>query len=151
MSLGCTYDPWLINRYLEYSLSGNISLENVPYVWQSINHYVGVQIGFQFLRLNWDRIFDMYDDIYVVFSTIFHDFVSQLTTEIDLEDVSLWKICFFGLTSLFQLTTFFKLHQNDLKSVSSILQSTVDQIKVRINWKTKHLNTVVGWLKENLL
>lgn len=81
----------MVFRYLEYSLSDNITLENVPYVWQSINHYVGVQIGFQFLRLNWERIFEKYDDIYLVFSTIFHDFVSQLTTEIDLEDVSFVK------------------------------------------------------------
>lgn len=61
----------------------------MPYVWQSINHPVGVRTGFQFLRLNWERIFDTYEDVYLVFSTIFHDFVSQLSTEIDLEDVSI--------------------------------------------------------------
>lgn len=133
LSLGCTNDPWLINRYLEYSLMGNVSLENVPSVWQSISHSVGVRTGFQFLRLNWERIFDTYEDIYLVFSTIFHDFVSQLSTEIDLED----------------LTTFYKLHQNDLKSVSSILQSTVDQIKLRISWRKKHLDLVLNWLREN--
>ncbi|KAJ8917142.1 hypothetical protein NQ315_012634 [Exocentrus adspersus] len=133
LSLGCTYDPWLINRYLEYSLSGNISLEYVPYVWQSINHPVGVRTGFQFLRLNWERIYDTYEDIYLVFSTIFHDFVSQLSTEVDLED----------------LTTFYKLHQTDLKSVSTILQGTVDRMKIRIKWKTKHLESVVNWLKRN--
>ncbi|XP_050293246.1 aminopeptidase N-like isoform X2 [Anthonomus grandis grandis] len=133
LSLGCTYDPWLINRYLEYSLDGNMTLENVQNVWRSINHPVGARTGFQFLRLNWDRIFATYEDIYPVFTTIFHDFVSQLSTEIDLED----------------LTTFYKLHQNDLKSVANILQSSVDQMKVRIKWKKKHLDSVVGWLKDN--
>ncbi|KAF7266417.1 hypothetical protein GWI33_020248 [Rhynchophorus ferrugineus] len=135
MSLGCTYDPWLINRYLEYSLDGNMTLENVQNVWKSINHPVGVRIGFQFLRLNWNRIFETYEDIFPVFSTIFQDFVSQLATEIDLED----------------LTTFYMLHQTDLKSVASILQSSVDQMKVRIKWKQKHLALVVNWLKENKL
>lgn len=133
LSLGCTYDPWLINRYLEYSLDGNMTLENVQNVWKSINHPVGVKTGFQFLRLNWDRIYDTYEDIFPVFSSIFHDFVSQLSTEVDLED----------------LTTFYKLHQNDLKSVSTILQSSVDQMKVRIKWKRKHLASVVNWLKIN--
>ncbi|KAJ8940805.1 hypothetical protein NQ318_007891 [Aromia moschata] len=133
LSLGCTYDPWLINRYLEYSLAGNVSLGYVPYVWRSINHPVGVRTGFQFLRLNWDRIYQTYEDVYLVFSSIFHDFVSQLSTEIDLED----------------LTTFYKLHQSDLTSISTILQSTVDRMKVRIKWKTKHLESVVNWLKKN--
>lgn len=133
LSLGCTYDPWLINRYLEYSLDGNMTLENVQNVWKSINHPVGVRTGFQFLRLNWDRIYATYEEIFPVFSTIFHDFVSQLSTEIDLED----------------LTTFYKLHQSDLKSVATILQSSVDQMKVRIKWRKKHLDSVVNWLKEN--
>ncbi|XP_072390578.1 aminopeptidase N-like isoform X1 [Diabrotica undecimpunctata] len=132
-SLGCTYDPWLINRYLEYSLSGNVSLEYVPYVWQSINHPVGVRTGFQFLRLNWNLIYKTYEEVYLVFSTIFHDFLGQFSTEADLED----------------LTTFYKIHQTDLKTISTILQSTVDRIKVRINWKTKHLDSVVNWLKRN--
>lgn len=65
-----------------------MTLENVQNVWKSINHPVGVKTGFQFLRLNWDRIYDTYEDIFPVFSTIFHDFVSQLSTEVDLEDVS---------------------------------------------------------------
>lgn len=133
MSLGCTYDPWLINRYLEYSLDGNMTLENVQNVWKSINHPVGVRTGFQFLRLNWQRIFEAYEDIFPVFSTIFQDFVSQLSTEIDLED----------------LTTFYMLHQTDLKSVASILQSSVDQMKVRIKWKQKHLASVINWIKQN--
>nr|XP_023013628.1 aminopeptidase N-like [Leptinotarsa decemlineata]XP_023013629.1 aminopeptidase N-like [Leptinotarsa decemlineata] len=133
LSLGCSYDPWLINRYLEYSLSGNISLEYVPYVWQSISHSVGVRTGFQFLRLNWDRIYKEYEEVYLVLSSIFHDFIGQLSTEADLED----------------LTTFYKLHQNDLKSIAGVLQSTVDRIKVKINWKTKHLDSVVNWLRRN--
>lgn len=77
-----------IFRYLEYSLNGNISLDYVPFVWQSISHSVGVRTGFQFLRLNWERINDAYQGVYLVFSSIFHDFLSQLSTEVDLEDVS---------------------------------------------------------------
>ncbi|CAG9853689.1 unnamed protein product [Phyllotreta striolata] len=133
MSLGCTYDPWLINRYLEYSLVGNVSLDNVPIVWESISHTVGIRTGFQFLRLNWDRIYKSYEEVFLVFNTIFHDFLSQFSTEVDLED----------------LTTFYKLHQADLKTISGVLQNTVDRIKARINWKTKHLDSVVSWLKKN--
>ncbi|KAG5881688.1 hypothetical protein JTB14_002171 [Gonioctena quinquepunctata] len=132
-SLGCSYDPWLINRYLEYSLSGNISLEFVPYVWQSISHSVGIRAGFQFLRLNWNRIYKEYEEVYLVLNAIFHDFIGQLSTEADLED----------------LTTFYKLHQNDLKTIAGVLQSTVDRMKGKINWKTKHLDSVVNWLKKN--
>lgn len=79
---------FLISRYLEYSLNGNISLDFVPFVWQSISHSVGVRTGFHFLRLNWEKINEAYQGVFIVVSSIFHDFLSQLSTEIDLEDVS---------------------------------------------------------------
>nr|CAH7716878.1 unnamed protein product [Callosobruchus chinensis] len=84
-------------RYLEHSLAGNVSLDYVPFVWQSIRHSVGVRTGFQFLRLNWDRIYKTYEEVYLVLSTIFHDFLSSLSTEVDLEDVSIHE-------SIFRLT-----------------------------------------------
>lgn len=97
------YFTELIFRYLEYSLAGNISLEYVPYVWQSISHTVGVRTGLQFLRLNWDRIYKTYEEVYLVLSTIFHDFVGQLSTEIDLEDVSISLFFFQCLLRLWTL------------------------------------------------
>ncbi|EEZ99313.2 aminopeptidase-like protein [Tribolium castaneum] len=130
LSLGCTHDPWLINRYLELSLSGNITLEYIPYVWQSINHFVGIRTGFHFLRLNWERVYSTYEDVDLVLNSICQDFLSYLSTEIDLQD----------------LTQFYKIHQKDLKSVAPLMQAAVDSIKIRISWRERHLNSVVAWL-----
>ncbi|VEN36001.1 unnamed protein product, partial [Callosobruchus maculatus] len=91
-----------LNVYLEHSLAGNVSLDYVPFVWQSIKHSVGVRTGFQFLRLNWDRIYKTYEEVYLVLSTIFHDFLSSLSTEVDLEDVSIGSIS----TSLIKKSSF---------------------------------------------
>ncbi|XP_063908739.1 aminopeptidase N-like isoform X2 [Zophobas morio] len=133
LSLGCTHDPWLINRYLELSLSGNITLEYIPYVWESINHLVGIRTGFHFLRLNWERVYKTYEDVYLVLNSICQDFLAYLSTEIDLQD----------------LTQFYKLHQKDLKSVASLMQAAVDAIKIRISWRERHLNSVAEWLNVN--
>ncbi|XP_044259104.1 aminopeptidase N-like [Tribolium madens] len=130
LSLGCTHDPWLINKYLELSLSGNITLEYIPYVWQSINHLVGIRTGFHFLRLNWERVYNSYEDVDLVLNSICQDFLAYLSTEIDLQD----------------LTQFYKLHQKDLKSVATLMQAAVDLIKIRISWRERHLNSVVAWL-----
>lgn len=116
LSLGCTHDPWLINkwvfllvssesiyfyvsakifnykvyisRYLHLSLTGNITLENVPLVWKSLNHPVGLRTGFSFLRMNWNIIFEEYKEVFFVLKSIINDFLSNLATEVDLEDVS---------------------------------------------------------------
>ncbi|XP_044756768.1 aminopeptidase N-like [Coccinella septempunctata] len=134
LSLGCTHDPWLINKYLHLSLTGNISLENVPLVWKSLNHPVGLRTGFPFLRMNWNEIFEQYKDIFFVLKTIINDFLSNLATEVDLED----------------LTQFYKIHQDDLEMIAGIMQETVNKIKLRIEWKKKHLDSVVQWLNSNV-
>jgi hypothetical protein len=80
--------PRFFSRYLELSLSGNITLEYIPYVWESINHLVGIRTGFHFLRLNWERVYSTYEDVYLVLNAICQDFLAYLSTEIDLQDVS---------------------------------------------------------------
>ncbi|KAL3276605.1 hypothetical protein HHI36_011977 [Cryptolaemus montrouzieri] len=134
LSLGCTHDPWLINKYLHLSLKGNISLENVPLVWKSLSHPVGLRTGFPFLRLNWNQIYEHYKDIFFVMKVIINEFLSNLATEIDLED----------------LTQFYKTHQDDLEPFASVMQETVNKIKLRIDWKRRHLESVVGWLNGNV-
>lgn len=133
LTLGCTHDPWLINKYLHMSLQGNISLGNVPLVWQSLNHPVGLRTAFPFLRMNWDEIYEKYNDIFFVIKTIINDFLSNLATEIDLED----------------LTRFYKIHQADLENYATVMQETVNKIKLRIEWKKVHLNPVINWLNKN--
>lgn len=68
-------------------MQGNISLENVEYVWESIVHPVGLQTGFKFLRTNWERIRDNYEDVAVVMTGILEKFLSKLSSEVDLQDV----------------------------------------------------------------
>lgn len=80
-------------------------------MWQSISHSVGVRTGFQFLRLNWERINDAYQGVYLVFSSIFHDFLSKLSTEVDLEDVSnLFNFIYMLHISYLFLIFFYLLH-----------------------------------------
>ncbi|KAK9874638.1 hypothetical protein WA026_005464 [Henosepilachna vigintioctopunctata] len=134
LSLGCTHDPWLINKYLHLSMKGNISLENVPLVWKSLSHPVGLRIGFPYLRLNWNYIYKEYKEIFFVMKVIINDFLSNLATEIDLED----------------LTQFYKSNQDDLEPFASIIQETVNKIKLRIEWKKNHLESVVDWLTRNV-
>lgn len=75
-------------RYLELSLQGNVSVQNVPYVWKSLRtHPGGVTAGFKFLRSNWERIYAAYKSNFGVIKEIAQHFLSHLSTKVDLEDV----------------------------------------------------------------
>lgn len=131
LGLGCTREPWLIMRYIESSLDGSISIQNIPYVWRSISHAVGQYTGLQFLRENWDRILETYQENYVVLQAIIEDFLNSLSTESDLED----------------LTTFYKKNEEDLVTIAPIMKRVVNKLKLKIKWRQRNMEDVVRWLK----
>ncbi|KAF2899208.1 hypothetical protein ILUMI_06967 [Ignelater luminosus] len=134
LTLGCTREPWLINSYLEKSLDGSIAIQNIQYIWKSIAHPVGLNVGFEFLRTDWDRIYDSYQHIFGNIKSIFEDFLSKLSTKTDLED----------------LTVFYRNHKENLYPVSSLILSVVDRLKWRIYWTQSHMETIVTWLLQNI-
>ncbi|KAB0800198.1 hypothetical protein PPYR_05938 [Photinus pyralis] len=133
-SLGCTREPWLINNYLENAINGTIPLQYSIDVWKSLtNNPVALNFGFAFLRSNWERINKNYQHIFINLNIIFEEFLSKLSTNIDLED----------------LTNFYKDNEKTLTSVSSLMLDIVEKIKSRVSWKNTNLDVVIKWIEEN--
>lgn len=63
-------------------------IQYVPLVWKSLIHPVALNTGFKFLRTNWERIQNAYSKNKFVLKTIIQDFLSRLSTDVDLEDVN---------------------------------------------------------------
>lgn len=140
-----------ICRYLELALRGDIQIQYVPIVWKSLDHPVAINSGFKFLRSNWKRIKNAYWKDTLVLKSIFLDFLSRLSTNVDLEDVGLIVVLNLQLMCCLQLTTFYKKEEGSLKEVAAMLLKAVERIKLRIQWSTKHLVEVAGWMKNNTL
>ncbi|KAK4881228.1 hypothetical protein RN001_004547 [Aquatica leii] len=132
-SLGCTRQPWLINNYLAKTLNGSIALQNTKIVWKSLSHPVGLSVGFAYLRTNWKKIYQNSEHLFSNLNTIFEEFLTKLSTKIDLED----------------LTVFYKNNKKELLPVSSLMLRLVDKIKWRINWVEMNIKTVVNWMLQN--
>ncbi|KAI4458975.1 protease m1 zinc metalloprotease [Holotrichia oblita] len=126
MSLGCSRDTWLINKYMRNSHSGTIPWQFVPYVWQSLGQPTSVAFGFKYLRENWDEIYEAYKDKPIILKAIIQDFLYGLGTKSDLED----------------LTTLVSKHEQDFQQLASLVQGAVDRIKARVDWSNRHLSQI---------
>ncbi|KAK5649364.1 hypothetical protein RI129_000393 [Pyrocoelia pectoralis] len=131
--LGCTREPWLIHNYLENTVNGTIALQNSIYAWRSLANSVGLNFGFIFLRTNWGKIHENYEHIFINLNTIFEEFLSKLSTKVDMED----------------LTTFYKNNEKSLSSVSSLMLNIVDKIKWRVAWRESYMDAVIKWIVDN--
>lgn len=69
-------------------MDDSIALQDIPYVWKSLGNSVGLHVGFKFLRAYWSEIFEKLGSMNSVIQTIVEDFLSNLSTKVDLEDVS---------------------------------------------------------------
>ncbi|KRT82677.1 hypothetical protein AMK59_3046, partial [Oryctes borbonicus] len=126
ISLGCTRDTWLINKYMRNAQSGTIPWQYVPYVWQSLGQPTSLAFGFQYLRENWNSIYEAYKDKPIILKAIIQDFLYKLGTKSDLED----------------LTILVKKHENDFQQLAPLVQGVVDRIKARVEWSGRHLQEV---------
>ncbi|GJQ74269.1 hypothetical protein Trydic_g19168 [Trypoxylus dichotomus] len=126
MSLGCTRDTWLINKYMRNAQSGAIPWQYVPYVWKSLGQPTSLAFGFQYLRENWDTIYQAYKDKPIILKAIVQDFLFKLGTKSDLED----------------LTILVKKHEEDFQQLATLVQGVVDRIKARVEWSNKHLHEI---------
>uniref|UniRef100_A0A672Y3W6 Aminopeptidase n=1 Tax=Sphaeramia orbicularis TaxID=375764 RepID=A0A672Y3W6_9TELE len=61
-ALSCTTQPWLLNRYLKYSLDPEkIRKQDASYTIVSIaSNPIGQPLAWDFIRANWDRIYNEY-------------------------------------------------------------------------------------------
>lgn len=70
------------------ALSGTIPWQYTPYVWKSLGQPTSLAFGFKYLRENWDTIYNTYEDKPIILKAIVQDFLYELSSKSDLEDVS---------------------------------------------------------------
>ncbi|XP_044048314.1 aminopeptidase N-like isoform X2 [Siniperca chuatsi] len=92
-ALACTKQPWLLNRYLEYTLDPNMirkqdATSTIVYI---ANNVVGQSLAWDFIRAQWSHIFTQYGGGSFSFSNLINGVTKRFSTEFELQQLSQLK------------------------------------------------------------
>ncbi|XP_012674836.1 aminopeptidase N-like [Clupea harengus] len=129
-ALACTKVPWLLNRYLEYTLDPTKirkqdATSTIGYI---ANNVVGQSFAWDFFRSKWDYIFKEFGGGSFSFSHLITAVSRRFSTEFELQ----------------QLLDFKRDHP-DLGSGKAALSQAIEKTTANIKWMAENKKLVMDW------
>ncbi|XP_037538536.1 aminopeptidase Ey [Nematolebias whitei] len=92
-ALACTKQPWLLNRYLEYTLDPKKirkqdATSTIVYIAQNV---IGQSLAWDFVRARWSYIFKEYGGGSFSFSNLINGVTKRFSTEFELQQLKQFK------------------------------------------------------------
>ncbi|KAK6494557.1 aminopeptidase Q-like [Huso huso] len=132
-ALSCSREPWLLNRYLQYSLDS--SLVQRRYTGSLLNYVIendiGQSLAWGFIQENWKHFQTEHGGHQ--FTSVLGDLAERFSSEFQLD----------------QLVKFITSTMDEHKQHGAI-EHIEEMKKSRICFKTKYYSRIYNWLKENL-
>ncbi|NWV15304.1 AMPN Aminopeptidase, partial [Ptilonorhynchus violaceus] len=131
-ALSCSPHPWILNRYLEYTLdSTKIRRQDATSTINSIaSNVVGQPLVWDFIRGNWRTLFSQYGGGSFSFSRLISSVTRRFSSEFELQQLEQ-----------------FKTDNQDIGfgSGTRALEQALEQTRVNINWVKENRETVLRW------
>ncbi|TSL68185.1 Aminopeptidase N [Bagarius yarrelli] len=131
-ALSCTKQPWLLNRFLEYTLDPEkIRKQDATATIGSIaSNVIGQPLAWDFVRARWEYLFKVYGTGSFSFASLINDITAKLCTPFELH----------------QLEQFQKDNADvGFGSALQALQQANEKTKARIKWLTENKEQVLKW------
>ncbi|XP_073328901.1 aminopeptidase N-like [Pagrus major] len=92
-ALACTKQPWLLNRYLEYTLIPDMirkqdATSTIVYI---ANNVIGQSLAWDFVRARWSYIFSEYGGGSFSFSNLINGVSERFSTQFEIEQLQQFK------------------------------------------------------------
>ncbi|XP_053741218.1 alanyl (membrane) aminopeptidase b, tandem duplicate 1 [Synchiropus splendidus] len=92
-ALACTRQPWLLNRYLQYTLQPDMvrkqdATSTIVYVASNV---VGQSLAWDFIRANWNYIFTQYGGGSFSFSNLINGVTERFSSQFELQQLQQFK------------------------------------------------------------
>ncbi|XP_034535383.1 aminopeptidase Ey-like [Notolabrus celidotus] len=131
-ALSCTKQPWLLNRYLEYCLDPTkIRKQDATFTIVYIaGNSVGQPLAWDFIRANWDHIFNDYGGGSFSFGRLIDGVTKRFSTEFEYK----------------QLLQFKEDNAGQFGSSSASLEQALERTKANIDWVAQNKKQVLDWL-----
>ncbi|XP_058703141.1 aminopeptidase N [Poecile atricapillus] len=134
-ALSCSPHPWILNRYLEYTLDPTkIRKQDATSTINSIaSNVVGQPLAWDFIRGNWRTLFNQYGGGSFSFSRLILSVTQRFSSEFELQ----------------QLEQFKKDNQDiGFGSGTRALEQALERTRANINWVKENRATVLKWFED---
>jgi len=135
-ALSASQKPWIINKWLEYSLDATkVRTQDTVSVIGAVaaNNPVGKYIAWNFAVDNWLKIMDIAEENNFHVAQVTSRLTSQFTTPFDLEQVeAMWK------------------RYPEAGAGANARKQGIEKIKTDILWLEKNYDTIKKWIKVSL-
>ncbi|XP_029289963.1 aminopeptidase N-like [Cottoperca gobio] len=133
-ALACTKQPWLLNRYLEYTLDPNMirkqdATSTIVYI---ANNVVGHSLAWDFVRARWEFIFKGYGGGSFSFSNLINGVTKRFSTEFELQQLKQFKT---------------DNSEVGFGSGTLALDQSIERTISNIKWITENKQNVMDWFK----
>uniref|UniRef100_A0A8D3DNF3 Aminopeptidase n=1 Tax=Scophthalmus maximus TaxID=52904 RepID=A0A8D3DNF3_SCOMX len=131
-AMACTKKPWLLNRYLEYTLDPTkIRKQDATSTIQTISgNVVGMPLAWNFIRAKWSYIFHQGS---FSFSNLVGGITRRFSTEFELQELKKFK-------------------EDNLRvgfgSATLVLEQAIEKTTANIKWVTENKAHVLQWLTD---
>ncbi|XP_013790479.2 aminopeptidase N-like [Limulus polyphemus] len=132
-ALACAREPWLLSRYLEWSLnqSSGIKRQDGTYVFRSVaSNIYGRDIAFNYLREKWDILLDIYGKSFFSLGSLVQTVTSSLNTQFELD----------------QLVKFYENHKDKLGTAHRSFKQAIEKARANVHWMNKNFEIIASWL-----
>uniref|UniRef100_A0A8C3AP07 Aminopeptidase n=1 Tax=Cyclopterus lumpus TaxID=8103 RepID=A0A8C3AP07_CYCLU len=133
--MACTKAPWLLNRYLEYTLDPTKirkqdATSTIHYIARNI---VGMPLAWNFVRARWSYLFKQYGGRSFSFSGLINGITKRLSTEFELQELMKFKED--------------NLHVG-FGSATMALEQAIEKTTANIKWVAENKAHVLKWFND---
>ncbi|CAN9506819.1 unnamed protein product [Ophioblennius macclurei] len=134
-AMACTKIPWLLNRYLEYTLDPDKirkqdATSTISYIAGNV---VGMPLAWNFVRAKWSYIFEQYGKSSFSFPNLVGGITNRFSTEFELQELMKFK----------------EDNQHvGFGSATMALEQAIERTTANIKWVTDNKAEVLKWFTE---
>ncbi|XP_003969479.2 aminopeptidase N-like isoform X1 [Takifugu rubripes] len=134
-AMACTKKPWLLNKYLEYTLDPTKirrqdAMSTIQYVARNV---VGMPLAWNFIREKWDYIFQLYGKGSFSFSGLVSGITKRFSTEFELQE----------------LKRFYEDKRRvGFGSATLAMEQAIERTAANIKWVKENRGHVLKWLTD---
>ncbi|XP_077419547.1 aminopeptidase Ey-like [Vanacampus margaritifer] len=130
-ALACAKEPWLLNRYLQYSLDpAKIRKQDArSVIWYISDGPIGQPLAWDFVRSNWDYLYNDYGGQSLGFSSLVSDVTVRFSSRFEYQ----------------QLLQFKEEHKEQLGAAATHVDQALERTRANIKWVSKNKRQVLEW------
>ncbi|XP_031153699.1 aminopeptidase N-like isoform X2 [Sander lucioperca] len=133
-ALACTNQPWLLNRYLEFTLNPDLirkqdATSTIVYI---ANNVAGQSLAWDFVRARWSYIFKEYGGGSFSFSNLINGVTKRFSTEFELQQLKQFKA---------------DNSETGFGSGTLAVDQSIERTMSNIKWITENKQNVLDWFE----